>query len=315
VARRRKFVIPPGQGFNEANWPAAGHDNFVIRNLSCCRGLPADTMIDPKRYRPAQRGFAARSAVALRRTKRGGDPVSVVTRAAALIAAFLIVVGVGVFVVVYYIGSATTQLPIVHYTASGGQVSVVLQEDPQNDSASRPDWVTYYTQDPVSKQWLHTTLFSVPANTKVNVTIYGYDGCTPLRNNFFSQVQGTIGGTVTVSQFDQNGKEYVTNDTTSVINSYSNCNVGHTFAIPDLGIYVPVASPNANLSANNLCGTSPCTPQGNPYATETFSFMSPSQTGTYRWQCLIPCGGGYIDGNGGPMQTLGWMMGEMDVVS
>jgi len=241
--------------------------------------------------------------------------VSVMTRAAALIAAFLIVVGVGVFVVVYYIGSATTQLPIVHYTASGGQVSVVLQEDAQNDSASRPDWVSYYAQDPVSKQWLHTTLFSVPANTKVNVTIYGYDGCTPLRNNFFSQVQGTIGGTVTVSQFDQNGKEYVTNDTTSVINTWSNCNAGHTFAIPDLGVYVPVASPNANLSANNLCSSSPCVTQGNPYAVETFSFMSPSQTGTYRWQCLIPCGGGFLDGNGGPMQTLGWMMGEMDVVS
>jgi hypothetical protein len=242
--------------------------------------------------------------------------VSVPARAAALIVAFLIVVGLGVFVGYYYIGSASTQLPpTVHYSASGGQVNVVLQEDPQNDSNSRPDWVTYYTQDPTSKQWVHTTLFSVPANTKVNVTIYGYDGCTPLRNNFYGQVQGTMGGTVTVSQFDQNGKEYVANDTTSVINSWSNCNVGHTFAIPDLGLYVPVASPNANLSANNLCSTSPCVPQGNPYALETFSFMSPSQTGTYRWQCLIPCGGGYIDGNGGPMQTLGWMAGFMDVVS
>ena len=241
--------------------------------------------------------------------------MSVATRAASLIAAFLIVVGVGVFVVVYYIGSATTQLPIVHYQASGGQVSVVLQEDPQNDSTTRPDWVTYYTQDPASKQWLHTTLFSVPANTKVNVTIYGYDGCTPLRNNFFSQVQGTLGNTVTVSEFDPNGKKYVTNSTTSVINSWSGCNVGHTFAIPDLGLYVPVASPNASYSANNLCSSSPCTPSGNPYAQETFSFMSPSQTGTYRWQCLVPCGGGYLDGNSGPMQTLGWMMGEMDVVS
>jgi hypothetical protein len=241
--------------------------------------------------------------------------VSVAARAAALIVAFLIVVGLGIFVGVYYIGSATTQLPIVHYTASGGAVNVVLQEDPQNGSATRPDWVSYYTQDPVSKQWLHTTLFSVPANTKVDVTIYGYDGCTPLRNNYFSQVQGTMGGTVTVSQFDQHGKEYVSNDTTSVINSWSNCNVGHTFAIPAMGIFVPVASPNAQLSANNLCSVSPCTTSGNPYALETFSFMSPSSTGTYRWQCLIPCGGGFLDGNGGPMQTLGYMMGEMDVVS
>jgi hypothetical protein len=236
-------------------------------------------------------------------------------RVAALTVAFLIVAGLGVFTALYYIGSATTQLTTIHYSASGGQVDVVLQEDPQNDSATRPDWVTYYTQDPSNKNWVHTTLFSVPAHTKVNVTIYGYDGCTPLRNNYFSQVQGTIGGTVTVSQFNPKGKEYVTNDTTSVINSWSNCNVGHTFAIPALGIYVPVASPNAQDSANNLCGTSPCTPSGNPYALETFSFISPSQTGAFRWQCLIPCGGGFIDGNGGPMQTLGWMAGFMYVVA
>jgi hypothetical protein len=241
--------------------------------------------------------------------------VSVAARAAALIVAFLGVVGLGVFVAVYYIGSATTQLPIVHYTASGGQVNVVLQEDPQNDSTTRPDWVTYYTQDPTSKQWLHTTLFSVPANTRVNVTIYGYDGCTPLRNNFWSQVQGTLGGTVNVSEFGANGKEWETNKATSVINSYSDCNVGHTFAIPELGVFVPVASPNADDSANYLCSTSPCTQKGNPYAVETFSFMSPSQTGTYRWQCFVPCGGGFLDGNAGPMSTLGWMMGEMDVVS
>ena len=77
----------------------------------------------------------------------------------------------------------------------------------------------------------------------------------------------------------------------------------------------PVASPNAQVSANNLCGTSPCSPSGNPYALETFSFISPSQTGAFRWQCLIPCGGGFIDGNGGPMQTLGWMAGFMYVVA
>jgi hypothetical protein len=158
-------------------------------------------------------------------------------------------------------------------------------------------------------------LFSVPANTRVNVTLYGYDGCTPLRNNYFSQVQGTIGNTVTLSQFDQHGKEYLADKTTSVINSWSDCNVGHTFAIPGLSLYVPVATPNAQLSANNLCSDSPCTPSGNPYAKETFSFMSPAHGGVFRWQCLVPCGGGYIDGNGGPMQTLGYMMGEMDVVS
>jgi hypothetical protein len=240
--------------------------------------------------------------------------VSVPARAAALAAAFVVVVGLGVFVALYFIGG-NSALPTVHYAASGGQVNVVLQEDPQNDSASKPDWVSYYVQDPANNQWVHTTLFSVPANTRVNMTIYGYDGCTPLRNNYFSQVQGTIGGTVTVTQFDQHGKEYVSNNTTPVIDSWADCNVGHTFAIPGMGLYVPVASPNANLSANNLCSSSPCTPSGNPYAKETFSFMSPAHGGVFRWQCLVPCGGGYLDGNNGPMATLGYMMGEMDVVA
>jgi hypothetical protein len=240
--------------------------------------------------------------------------VSVPARAAALLVAVAAVVGLGVFVALYYIGSASA-LTTVHYAASNGVVHVVLQEDPQNNSSSKPDWVSYYVQDPTSKQWVHTTFFSIPANTKVDVTIYGYDGCTPLRNNFYSQVQGTIGGTVTVSQFDQHGKEYVSNDTTSLINAWSDCNVGHTFAIPALGVYVPVASPNANLSANNLCSSSPCTPSGNPYALETFSFMAPNHAGVFRWQCLVPCGGGYLDGNSGPMQTFGYMMGNMDVVA
>jgi hypothetical protein len=240
--------------------------------------------------------------------------VSVPARAAALAAAVIVVVGLGVFVALYFIGG-NSALPNVHYAASGGHVNVVLQEDPQNNSASKPDWVSYYVQDPASKQWVHTTLFTVPAGTTVNMTIYGYDGCTPLRNNYFSAVQGTVGGVVTVSQFDQHGKEYVSNDTTSVINSWSDCNVGHTFAIPALGVFVPVASPNANLSANNLCGSSPCTTSGNPYALETFSFRVPAHGGVFRWQCLVPCGGGFIDGNSGPMATLGYMMGEMDVVS
>jgi hypothetical protein len=240
--------------------------------------------------------------------------VSVPVRAAALAVAFLIVVGLGVFTALYYIGSASTQLTTVHYSASGGQVSVTLQEDPSNNTATRPNWVTYYTQDPTSKQWVHTTLFSVPANTRVNMTIYGFDGCTPLRNNYWSQVQGVAGNAVTVQQFNKNNKPIGGPQTESVINSWADCNVAHTFAVPSLGIFVPVASPNANNSKNNLCSTFPCTPtSGGAYVQETFSFMSPS-SGTFRWQCLIPCGGGFLDGNGGPMQTLGWMTGFMYVV-
>ena len=47
------------------------------------------------------------------------------------------------------------------------------------------------------------------------MTIYGYDGCTPLRNNFFGGVTGTIGGVIRVD-----GKAV------RAINSWSGCNVG-----------------------------------------------------------------------------------------
>jgi hypothetical protein len=131
------------------------------------------------------------------------------------------------------------------------------------------------------------------------MTIYGYDGCTPLRNPLFGGVTGTIGQV-----------EYVNGKPVTAINSWSGCNVGHTFSIPAINVNVPMASPG--LTAN-LCGTSPCT--SGPHETMTFSFMTPRTTGEYFWQCRVPCGGGFIDGFGGPMQTIGFMTGNMEVVS
>jgi hypothetical protein len=238
--------------------------------------------------------------------------VSLTARIAVLAVAFAAVVAGGVFVAVYYIGGNP---PTVDYTsaASGGTVNVVLQEDPQNNSPSEPDWVSYYVQDPKSHAWVHTTLFTVPANTRVNMTILGYDGCTPLRNNFWSKVQGTTGNVATVQQFRNLGQPLGPARTYSTINSWSDCSVGHTFAIPSLHVFVPVASPNTALFDEKGCSESPCT-EG-PYSQEKFSFMTPKHTGVFRWQCFVPCGGGFLDGNGGPMQTIGYMMGNMEVTA
>jgi hypothetical protein len=112
-------------------------------------------------------------------------------------------------------------------------------------------------------------------------------------------VTGTTGGVAY-----EDGKPF------TVLNSWSGCNVGHTFSIPGINLNVPMGSPA--LTAN-LCGTSPCT--SGPHKTMTFSFMSPRKPGTYFWQCRIPCGGGFITGFGGPMQTFGFMTGNMEVVS
>ena len=231
--------------------------------------------------------------------------MSVPVRITALLVAFVAVaVGAAFLVVHYFVGGP----PTVTFNASGGVTNVVLQEDPQNNSSSKPDWVSYFVQDPNTRQWVHTTLFSVPAHTTVHMTILGYDGCTPLRNNYWSQIQGTIGGTATVSVVNNKGVATPTRRV-SVIDSWAGCTVAHTFAIPSLGLFVPVASPNAYDSANNLCGVSPCT--SGPHSVMTFSFRVPA-SGTYRWQCYVPCGGGFIDGNGGPMQTIGYMTGNME---
>jgi len=233
--------------------------------------------------------------------------VSLPVRITALLVAFAAVVVGAAFIVVHYILASP---PTVTFNASGGVTNVMLQEDPQNNSSSKPDWVSYFVQDPNTKKWVHTTLFSVPAGTTVHVTILGYDGCTPPRNNFWSLVQGTTDGKVSLSIVNNKGVATPTKRV-SVINGWAGCTVGHTFAIPSLRLFIPVASPNAYDSANNLCGVSPCT--SGPHAVETFDFKVPSHGGTFRWQCFVPCGGGFLDGNGGPMQTIGYMTGNMEV--
>ena len=206
--------------------------------------------------------------------------MSLPARIVTLLVAFLAVAaGVAFLVVHYFLTTPDTVAFGTGVTANtGATVNVVMQEDAQNTVSSHPDWVSYFIQDPTTHQWEHTTLFSVPAGSKIDMTIYGYDGCTPLRNNFWSHVTGTIGGIAY-----EDGKPF------TVLNSWSGCNVGHTFSIPAINLNVPMGTPSLTAT---LCGTSPCT--SGPHKTMTFSFMSPSNPGTYFWQCRVPCGGGFI---------------------
>ena len=194
-------------------------------------------------------------------------------------------------------------------------MNVTLMTTPQTTVTNKPDWVTYFIQNPSTKQCDHTTYFAVPANTTVNMTILGYDGCTPLRNPLYGEVAGTVGDVEKVQYY--NGKTLSPTQSISTFNSWADCSVQHTFAIPGLGINVPIASPTTVNENNNLCGTSPCTAanrdQNSPHTVVTFSFKTPSTPGTYRWQCFVPCGRGYVDGNGGPMGTPGYMGGQMEV--
>jgi hypothetical protein len=163
-----------------------------------------------------------------------------------------------------------------------------------NYSPSHPDWVSYLVRE--RGKWIHSTIFEVPANSLVHVTVYQYDGDSGLRNPFLSQVQGTTGGTETID-----GK------VTRGINPEE---ASHTFAVPQLGVFVPF--PGVSEEVKNQCEFAPCS-TADAHHTITFSFRT-GKKGRYRWQCFVPCAAGYIFGNGGPMQTLGYMDGFLDVV-
>jgi hypothetical protein len=140
-----------------------------------------------------------------------------------------------------------------------------------------PNWVGYFP----------TTFFKVPPNATVRVTIDQQDGPSGLRNEFLGLVRGTTGNSMTV-----NGKTMQAIDPTLA---------AHTFSVPDLGVSVPLLGVDAN----------------NPKNTDNFvvfSFKVPS-SGIFHWQCFVPCAAGTLYGNGGPMQTLGYMDGQIEVGS
>ena len=90
--------------------------------------------------------------------------------------------------------------------------------------------------------------------------------------------------------------------------------MGHTFAIPGLHLFVPVASPNTAL-VQQLSLRYVALHVRPALRWRSSASRRPDHGGTFRWQCLVPCGGGFLDGNGGPMQTIGYMMGNMEVTA
>jgi hypothetical protein len=228
--------------------------------------------------------------------------MSLPARIGVLAGAVVVVVALIVYGVIHFlIDGPPTENYAAGVTPDTGQtVHVMMQEDPQNSVTTHPDWVSYFIKSPVTGAWVHTTLFQVPAGSRIDMTVLGYDGCTPLRNPVWGQVTGTIGGV-----------EYVDGKPVSHLNSWSECSVAHTFSIPQLGLNVPMASPSSPTAS--LCGSSPCT--AGPHKVIQFSFMTPRSGGSFFWQCRVPCGGGFLDGFGGPMQTIGFMTGTMQVVA
>lgn len=215
------------------------------------------------------------------------------------------VVGVTVVTVVVcalvglYIGLYLTHVPASSAATGTGPgtanlylatVAAAATNDPH------PTWVSYYAVDASDSHWRHNTTYVLPAHTLVHVTIYQFDGQSGLRNEFISQATGTVGNT-----FSLDGKPVQTIDPTTA---------SHIFAIPEMGVSVPLMGVDDN--AKNPCSNAPC-PLNTAHHTISFSFRTPGK-GLYRWQCFVPCAAGFIQGFGGPMQTVGYMDGYIKVV-
>ncbi len=216
------------------------------------------------------------------------------------LAARWIAIVLGVLVVALAIGLYVNKLvrsptPISAAQTGPAQAELTLGTTPAvGKLGQNPTWVSYLVRE--GDQWKHTTTFEVPAHSLVKITVLNFDGASGLRNPFLSQVQGTVGGTM-----ELDGK---------TVKTISPDDASHTFTVPQMGIVVPIEG--VADDAPNQCPEMPCSLD---QAHETVTFMIRTGKGGWiRWQCFVPCAAGFIDGFGGPMQTIGYMDGFLHVV-
>lgn len=151
-----------------------------------------------------------------------------------------------------------------------------------------------------------STTWELPANSVITVIIQQYDSASGLYNDFFSKVQGTIGGVATY-----NGK---------AMDQINPDDAAHTFTIQSepnetnpIFVSVPLLGVPDDANPNAV------TVNGNPYPKPnviSFQFRTGPAGHNYIWHCYVPCGNDRKSPYGftGPMATLGFMAGMISVV-
>ena len=215
--------------------------------------------------------------------------------AVAAVGVILAGVLIGFYVSDYLVGNTPSYSPAVQAGATP-TVNLTIQTVAAVGpglAPNHPDWVSYLVQD-ATGAWKRTTVWHLPAHATIHVTIYNFDGASGLRNPLYGRPVGIVGPEVV------DGKP---------IQAMNPDDPSHTFAVPALGIVVPVAPVGDN--APNQCDYAPCA-MSQAHRTIEFTFKT-GAPGHYRWQCFVPCAAGFIYGFGGPMQTIGYMDGFLNV--
>ncbi|HJT54953.1 MAG TPA: hypothetical protein VJ761_00550 [Ktedonobacteraceae bacterium] len=247
-----------------------------------------------------------------------------------------IVLGFGIVALVAFgFGSASGlgyEPPVLQATKTGpnaATLNISTFPDSQvcHPGAPNPQitWVTYCSGTNND----HGTTWELPANSTITVIIKQYDSASGLYNDFFQDVQGTIGGTAIY-----NGKTGTTDDNgqtqTMTYNGPESRipaeQIAHTFTIqsqPDdttapLFVSVPLLGVADDAASNtNVLGN-----DGNQYQypapnTIQFQFRTGPAGHTYIWHCYVPCGNDRETPYGftGPMSTTGFMAGTITVTN
>lgn len=219
------------------------------------------------------------------------------------LAIFLFAVGMGLcgYGVADYLRSTPPDVNFVAGHKPGSPIHITVQTVGEIGYGLHPLWVSYLVKAPDGK-WVHSTSWQVPPHTKIILTNEEFDGtAAPLRNAVWGKVTGVIGNV-----------EYVDGKAHHAIFSSDNYgHVAHTFTVPALGINVPWKGLSDAKHEEPNCDRAPCSLRYH-HLIDRVSFMT-GAPGQFHWQCLIPCAAGYFDGNGGPMQTLGYMGGFLKV--
>jgi hypothetical protein len=200
---------------------------------------------------------------------------------------------IGFYVANFLLSSPPTYRPPTDASGAHLTIQTVAAVGPK---APNHDWVSYLIKNDSSGKWERSTIWTVPAHSLVHVTVYQFDGDSGLRNPFLARPEGLVG------QPMLNGKPFT---------QINPDNASHTFAIPQLGVLIALEGVPDN--AKNQCGFAPCDPKTMAHNTITFTFRT-GKKGKFRWQCFVPCAAGFQFGFGGPMQTIGYMDGFLNVV-
>ncbi len=188
--------------------------------------------------------------------------------------------------------------------------------DPPNGGGPHPDWVSYCP----------TTSIVVPANSLITVTIRQYDSGSTVHNTFFASVHGTVNGKAELVRGAIDGSSARAGHWYKTIPNIDG-SFGHTFTIQ------PANNSPTNLFVSvPLPGVQDPSEKGAPQPVKqtilghTYTGYQPPNVirfqfrsgpkGNYIWKCYVPCGlglYGFEEGFGGPMGTVGYMLGNLHV--